>query len=162
MADDTDIPTLRRILHDHRRIAVVGISAEWHRPSYFVGKYLLEHGYVMIPVNPKYAEVLGQRCYPDLKTAAREAGPIEVVDCFRKSEDIPALADDAIAIGAKVLWMQLGVVNQAAARKARAAGLQVVMDRCVKIEHGRLFGGLNWAGVNTRIVSSKRPRQLPY
>lgn len=162
MADDTDIPTLRRILHAHRRIAVVGISAEWHRPSYFVGKYLLEHGYTMIPVNPKYAEVLGARCYPDLKTAAREAGPIEVVDCFRKSEDIPALADDAIAIGAKVLWMQLGVVNEAAARKARAAGLDVVMDRCVKIEHGRLFGGLNWAGVNTRIVSSKRPRQLPY
>lgn len=162
MADDTDIPTLRRILHDNRRIAVVGISAEWHRPSYFVGKYLLEHGYTMIPVNPKYAEVLGRRCYPDLKTAAREAGPIELVDCFRKSEDIPALADDAIAIGARVLWMQLGVVNQAAARKARAAGLEVVMDRCVKIEHGRLFGGLNWAGVNTRIVSSKRPRQLPY
>ncbi|MFN3564892.1 MAG: CoA-binding protein [Burkholderiaceae bacterium] len=162
MADDTDIPTLRRILHDHRRIAVVGISAEWHRPSYFVGKYLIEHGYTMIPVNPKYAEVLGRRCHPDLRTAAREAGPIDLVDCFRKSEDIPALAEDAIAIGAKVLWMQLGVINQAAARRARAAGLAVVMDRCVKIEHGRLFGGLNWAGVNTRIVSSKRPRQLPY
>ncbi len=162
MADDTDIPTLRRILHDNRRIAVVGISAEWHRPSYFVGKYLIEHGYTMIPVNPKYAEVLGRRCYPDLGTAAREAGPIELVDCFRRSEDIPALADAAIAIGARVLWMQLGVVNEAAARKARAAGLEVVMDRCVKIEHGRLFGGLNWAGVNTRIVSSKRPRQLPY
>lgn len=162
MADDTDIPTLRRILHDNRRIAVVGISAEWHRPSYFVGKYLLEHGYTMIPVNPKYSEVLGQRCYPDLNAAAREAGPIDLVDCFRKSEEIPALAEDAIAIGAKVLWMQLGVVNEAAARKARAAGLDVVMDRCVKIEHGRLFGGLNWAGVNTRIVSSKRPRQLPY
>lgn len=162
MADDTDIPTLRRILHENRRIAVVGISAEWHRPSYFVGKYLIEHGYTMIPVNPKYGEVLGQRCYPDLQTAARAAGPIDVVDCFRKSEDIPALAEAAIAIGAKVLWMQLGVVNEAAARKARAAGLAVVMDRCVKIEHGRLFGGLAWAGVNTRIVSSKRPRQLPY
>jgi predicted CoA-binding protein len=162
VADHTDIPTLRRILHDNRRIAVVGISAEWHRPSYFVGKYLLEHGYTMIPVNPKYAEVLGQRCYPDLKTAAREAGSIDLVDCFRKSEDIPALAEDAISIGAKVLWMQLGVVNETAARRARAAGLDVVMDRCVKIEHGRLFGGLNWAGVNTRIVSSKRPRQLPY
>jgi predicted CoA-binding protein len=162
VADDTDIPTLRRILHHSRRIAVVGISAEWHRPSYFVGKYLLEHGYTMIPVNPKYSEVLGQRCYPDLNAAAREAGPIDLVDCFRKSEEIPALAEDAIAIGAKVLWMQLGVVNEAAARKARAAGLDVVMDRCVKIEHGRLFGGLNWAGVNTRIVSSKRPRQLPY
>lgn len=161
MADDTTVEQLRRILHDHRRIAVVGISAEWHRPSYFVGKYLLEHGYAMIPVNPKYTEVLGQRCYPDLRSA-RAAGPIDMVDCFRKAEDIGPLADEAIAIGARCLWMQLGVVNQAAKEKARAAGLDVVMDRCVKIEHGRLFGGLNWAGVNTRIVSAKRPRQLPY
>jgi hypothetical protein len=161
MADDTDISTLRRILHDCRRIAVVGISAEWHRPSYFVGKYLLEHGYTMIPVNPKYTEVLGQRCYPDLPSA-RAAGPIDMVDCFRRSEDIGPLAEQAIAIGARCLWMQLGVMNMAAKERARAAGLEVVMDRCVKIEHGRLFGGLNWAGVNTRIVSSKRPRQLPY
>lgn len=161
MADDTDITALRRILHDNRRIAVVGISAEWHRPSYFVGKYLLEHGYTMIPVNPKYAELLGQRCYPDLG-AARAAGPIDMVDCFRKAEDIGPLAQQAIDIGARCLWMQLGVVNEPAKQRARGAGLDVVMDRCVKIEHGRLFGGLNWAGVNTRIVSSKRPRQLPY
>lgn len=162
MADDTDIPTLRRLLHDCRRIAVVGISAEWHRPSYFVGKYLLEHGYTMIPVNPKYAEVLGQTCYPDVRSAAREAGPIDLVDCFRRSDDIGPLTEDAIAVGAKCLWMQLGVINEVAARRARAAGLEVVQDRCVKIEHGRLFGGLNWAGVNTRVISSKRPRQLPY
>ena len=161
MADSTDIPTLRRLLDDSRRIAVVGISAEWHRPSYFVGKYLLEHGYTMIPVNPKYREVLGQPCYPSL-TAARAAGSIDIVDCFRKAEDIGPLAEEAIAIGAKTLWMQLGVVNQAAAEKARKAGLDVVMDRCVKIEHGRLFGGLNWAGVNTRVISARRPRQLPY
>jgi uncharacterized protein len=161
MADDTDIETLRRILHENRRIAVVGISAEWHRPSYFVGKYLLEHGYTMIPVNPKYNEVLGQRCFASL-AAAREAGPIDMVDCFRKSEDIGPIADEAIRIGARCLWMQLSVTNEAAHAKAAAAGLDVVMDRCVKIEHGRLFGGLNWAGVNTRIVSSKRPRQLPY
>ena len=161
MSDDTDIPTLRRILHDNRRIAIVGISAEWHRPSFFVGKYLLEHGYVMIPVNPKYREVLGQPCYPDL-SAARAAGSIDMVDCFRKADDIGPLADQAIAIGAKTLWMQLGVVNQAAAAKASAAGLDVVMDRCVKIEHGRLFGGLAWAGVNTRVISARRPRQLPY
>jgi predicted CoA-binding protein len=161
MADSTDIPTLRRLLDDSRRIAVVGISAEWHRPSYFVGKYLLEHGYTMIPVNPKYREVLGQPCYPSL-TAARAAGSIDIVDCFRKAEDIGPLAEEAIAIGAKALWMQLGVVNHAAAQKARDAGLDVVMDRCVKIEHGRLFGGLNWAGVNTRVISARRPRQLPY
>jgi predicted CoA-binding protein len=115
----------------------------------------------MIPVNPKYNAVLGQRCYPTL-SAAREAGPIDMVDFFRKSEDIGPLADEAVRIGAKCLWMQLSVVNEVAKARAAAAGLDVVMDRCVKIEHGRLFGGLNWAGVNTRIVSSKRPRQLPY
>lgn len=162
MADDTDIPTLRRILHENRRIAIVGISAEWHRPSFFVGKYLLEHGYTMIPVNPKYREVLGRPCYPNLRTAKERAGPIDLVDCFRPATDIGPLADDAVAIGARTLWMQLGLVNEAAARKARAAGLDVVMDRCVKIEHGRLFGGLNWAGVNTRVISARRPRQLPY
>lgn len=162
MADDTDIPTLRRLLHENRRIAVVGISAEWHRPSHFVGKYLIEHGYAMIPVNPKYTEVLGRKCYPDLRAAASEAGPIDMVDCFRKSEDIGPLAQDAIAIGARCLWMQLGVRNDAAAAAARQAGLDVVQDRCVKIEHGRLFGGLNWAGVNTRVISARRPRQLPF
>lgn len=161
MPDTTDIATLRRILRDSRRIAVVGISAEWHRPSFFVGKYLLEHGYTIIPVNPKYRDVLGHVCYPDL-AAARAAGAIDMVDCFRKAEDIGPLAEQAIAIGAKTLWMQLGVVNQAAAAKALAAGLEVVMDRCLKIEHGRLFGGLNWAGVNTRVISARRPRQLPY
>ena len=161
MPDQTDIPTLRRLLHSNRRIAIVGMSAEWHRPSFFVGKYLLEHGYAMIPVNPKYQEVLGQACYPDL-AAARAAGAIDMIDCFRKADDIGPLADQAIAIGAKTLWMQLGIVNQAAAAKASAAGLDVVMDRCVKIEHGRLFGGLNWAGVNTRVISARRPRQLPY
>jgi predicted CoA-binding protein len=160
--DSTDIPTLWRILHDCRRIAVIGISAEWHRPSFFVGKYLIEHGYTMIPVNPKYVDVLGRRCFPDLQSAARDAGPIDLVDCFRRADDIGPIADDAISIGAKCLWMQLGVVNETAAAKARAAGLDVVMDRCVKIEHGRLYGGLAWAGVNTRVISARRPRQLPF
>jgi uncharacterized protein len=162
MADDTDIPTLRGILHDNRRIAVVGISAEWHRPSYFAAKYMLEHGYTVIPVNPKYAAVLGQSCYPDLRTAREKAGPIDMVDCFRRAADIDPLVDEAIAIGARTLWMQLGIVNETAAHKARTAGLMVVMDRCVKIEHARLFGGLSWAGVNTRVISAKRPRQLAY
>jgi predicted CoA-binding protein len=162
MADDTDVPTLRRILSRCRRIAVVGISAEWHRPSFFVGKYLLEHGYTMIPVNPKYAEVLGRRCYPSVTAAAQCGESIDLVDCFRRSEDIGPIAEEAIAGGAKCLWMQLGIRNDAARQRARAAGLDVVMDRCVKIEHGRLFGGLNWAGVNTRLISSRRPRQLPY
>jgi predicted CoA-binding protein len=162
MSDSTDVPTLRRLLQQCRRIAVVGVSADWNRPSHFVAKYLIEHGYTMIPVNPKYPQVLGRPCYPDLATARREAGPIDLVDCFRRASDLEPIARDAVAIGAGCLWMQLGVINEAAAALARAAGLQVVMDRCVKIEHARLFGGLGWAGVNTGIVSAKRPRQLPY
>ena len=154
-----DIQALRRILKESRTIAVVGLSAQWHRPSNFAAKYMLDHGYTVIPVNPQYDEVLGQKCYKNLREIPVK---VDMVDCFRKSADIPPLADDAIAIGAKVLWMQIGVINEPAAEKARAAGLEVVMDRCIKIEHGRLFGGLNWAGVNTRIISAKRPRYLPY
>ncbi len=149
-----DIDGLRRILMKNRTIAVVGLSAHWHRPSYFAAKYMLEHGYTVIPVNPAYTEVLGQACYPSLREVPQ---PVDIVDCFRRAAEIPAIAGDAIAIGAKVLWLQLGVVHPGAARLAEAAGLQVVMDRCVKIEHARLFGGLNWFGVNTGIVSSRRP-----
>ncbi len=148
-----DIATLKRILKTNRVIAVVGLSANWWRPSFFVAKYLQDHGYRVIPVNPAYQEVLGEKCYPDLKAVPEK---IDMVDCFRKSAEIPALAEDAIAVGAKCLWMQLGVVNDAAALRAREAGLDVVMDRCVKIEHGRLFGGLNFAGVNTKVISAKR------
>jgi len=154
-----DINTLRRILKENRTIAVVGLSANWWRPSYFAAKYLQEHGYRIVPVNPQYQEVLGETAYKSLRAIPFK---IDVVDCFRKSEEIPALAADAIAIGAKVLWLQLGVVNEAAAEAARKAGLEVVMDRCMKIEHGRLFGGLNWCGVNTKVISAKRPNYLPY
>jgi uncharacterized protein len=154
-----DINTLRRILSQNRVIAVVGLSADWFRPSYFAAKYMLEHGYAVIPVNPRYAEVLGEKCYKSLRDIPVK---VDIVDCFRKTEDIPPICDDAIAIGAKVLWQQLGVRNEAAAAKARAAGLDAVVDRCVKIEHGRLFGGLNWVGVNTGVISAKRPRWLAY
>ena len=154
-----DINTLRRILSQSRVIAVVGLSADWFRPSYFAAKYMQEHGYTVIPVNPRYPEVLGQKCYRSLREIP---GKVDLVDCFRKTEDIPPIAEDAIAIGAKVLWQQLGVQNEAAAARARAAGLDAVTDRCVKIEHGRLFGGLNWVGVNTRVISAKRPRWLAY
>lgn len=149
-----DIAGLRRILARSRTLAVVGLSAQWYRPSYFAAKYMQDHGYRIIPVNPRYTEVLGEKCYPDLRSIPE---PVDVVDCFRKSPEIPPLAEDAIAIGAKVLWMQLGIVNQEAAGRAVAAGLDVVMNRCVKIEHARLLGGLNWAGVNTGVISSKRP-----
>ncbi len=154
-----DINTLRRILRESRVLAVVGLSADWFRPSYFAAKYMLEHGYRVIPVNPKYREILGQKCFPSLREIKEK---VDIVDIFRKTQDVPPIADDAIAIGARVLWQQLGVKNEAAAQKARAAGLEAVMDRCVKIEHGRLFGGLNWVGVNTRVISAKRPRWLAY
>jgi len=154
-----DINTLRRILKQNHTIAIVGLSANWWRPSYFAAKYLQEHGYRIVPVNPQYQEVLGEKCYPRLRDIPFK---VDVVDCFRRSEEIPALAKDAVAIGAKVLWMQLGVINQDAAEMARQAGLEVVMDRCMKIEHGRLFGGLNWCGVNTKVISAKRPNYLPY
>ena len=158
MAIVDDIAGLRRILAQSRTLAVVGLSANWYRPSYFAAKYMQDHGYRIIPVNPSYTEVLGEKCYP---TIAAIPGPIDVVDCFRKAEEIPALARAAVAKGAKVLWMQLGIRNDEAARIARDAGLDVVMDRCVKIEHARILGGLHWAGVNTRIISSRRPASLP-
>jgi uncharacterized protein len=154
-----DINTLRRLLSQNRVIAVVGLSADWFRPSFFAAKYMQEHGYTVIPVNPRYGEILGQKCYKSLRDIPVK---VDIVDCFRKTGDILPICDDAIAIGAKVLWQQLGVKNEAAAAKARAAGLDAVMDRCVKIEHGRLFGGLNWAGVNTGVISAKRPRWLAY
>lgn len=149
-----DVAGLRRVLDDNRVIAVVGLSASWNRPSYFAAKYMLEHGYTVIPVNPGQREILGQKCYPCL---ADIPDRVDIVDCFRRVEDIPPLAEEAIAIGARVLWLQLGIRHDAAAHRASAAGLDVVMDRCVKIEHARLFGGLHWAGVNTRIVSARRP-----
>ena len=149
--DDSD--KIRRILRNSRTVAVVGLSAQWHRPSHFAAKYMQEHGYRVIPVNPMYEEILGEKCYKSLRDIPDK---VDVVDCFRKSAEIPSLADDAIAIGAKVLWMQLGVANAAARAKAEAAGLEVVENRCVKIEHGRFFGGLGWAGVNTKVISAKR------
>ena len=152
-----DIPGLRRILATAKVIAIVGLSAQWFRPSYFAAKYMLEHGYTVIPVNPNYKEILGQRCYKSLRDIPVA---VDIVDCFRKTADIAPIAEDAIAIRAKVLWQQLGVKNVAAAHKAEAAGLEAVMDHCVKIEHARLFGGLNWAGVNTRVISAKRPKYI--
>jgi len=154
-----DINTLRRILRESKVIAVVGLSADWFRPSYFAAKYMQEHGYRVIPVNPRYKEILGEKCYPSVREVP---GKIDIVDVFRKTADVMPIAEDAIAVRAKVLWQQLGVKNEEAAARARKAGLEAVIDRCVKIEHGRLFGGLNWVGVNTRVISAKRPRWLAY
>jgi hypothetical protein len=157
MADD--IQSLRRILAENRTIAMVGLSADWFRPSYFAAKYMLEHGYRVIPVNPRYAggEILGQKVYAALADIPTR---VDLVDVFRRTDDVPPIAEQAIAIGAKALWQQIGVKNDAAAARVEAAGLDTVMDRCVKIEHARLFGGLNWVGVNTRVISAKRPRYI--
>ncbi len=148
-----DIPTLRRILGSCRTIAMVGLSADWFRPSYFAAKYLQEHGYRIIPVNPRYDEVLGERCYARLEDIPE---PVDMVDVFRKAADVLPIAHSAVAIGAKCLWQQLGVVNREADELVRAAGLDSVFDRCVKIEHARLFGGLHWVGVNTKVISARR------
>lgn len=149
-----DIAGLRTLLLETRSIAVVGLSANWHRPSFFAAKYMQDHGYTIVPVNPAYDEILGQRCYPSLRDVPV---PIDMVDVFRKPQDVLPLVDDAIAIGAKSFWLQLGVINPEAAKRAEAAGMKVIMDRCVKIEYARLFGGLNWFGVNTGVISAKRP-----
>ena len=164
------ISTLRDVLGHCRTIAVVGLSPQWHRPSFFASKYMQSHGYRVVPVNPLVAReggsILGERCFASVVEAAQaiaqQGGRIDLVDCFRKSDDIPPLAEEAIAIGARCLWLQLGVVSEEAAERAEDAGLQVIQNRCVKIEHARLFGGLGWAGVNTRVISAKRPQQLPY
>jgi predicted CoA-binding protein len=155
----SDIDTLRRILATSRTIAVVGLSADWFRPSFFAAKYMQEHGYRVIPVNPKYPQILGERCYPSLTDIQEQ---VDIVDVFRRTEDVLPIARQAVEIGAKVVWQQLGVINEQADQLVRGHGLDSVMDRCVKIEHARLFGGLNWAGVNTRVISAKRPRWLAY
>ena len=153
----SDIPTLRRILAESKIIAVVGLSADWFRPSFFAAKYMQAHGYRIVPVNPRYPDILGEKAYKSLVDIPFK---VDVVDCFRKTADIVPIAREAIAIGAKVLWQQLGVINDEAEQLACAAGLESVMDRCVKIEHARLFGGLGWVGVNTGVVSAKRPRHI--
>jgi predicted CoA-binding protein len=150
-----DLDTLRRILATNRTIAVVGLSADWFRPSYFAAKYMQAHGYTVIPVNPKYTEILGCRAFASLREIPVK---VDMVDVFRRTADVLPIARDAIAIGARTLWQQLGVVNEEAAALAREAGLETVSDRCVKIEHARLFGGLGWAGVDTGVISAKRPR----
>lgn len=158
---DADI---RDILKRVRTIAMVGASANWVRPSNFAMKYLQGKGYRVIPVNPGQAgkQILGETVYADL---ADIPDPFEMVDVFRASNAAAALMDRVIEIkdakGVDVVWMQLGVRDDAAAERGEAAGLRVVMDRCPKIEYGRLFGELGWCGVNSRIISAKRPRMRP-
>jgi len=141
-----------RILQQYRRVAVVGLSSNPYRPSHFVAVYLAQHGYEITPVNPTESEILGRKSYPSLKEVPQ---PLEIVDIFRNLAAIPAIVSEAIECGAKVIWMQLGLIHEAAARQAREAGLQVVMDRCIKIEHARFAGGLNQMGLNGGLLSSR-------
>lgn len=152
MTSDAD---LRRILRSCRTVAVVGLSDQWHRPSFFVAKYLQQHGYRVIPVNPRLAggRILGEAVHASLDDIGE---PVDLVDVFRRSEDVPPIAEQAVRIGAKCLWQQIGVTSEQGDAIARAAGLDSVLDRCTKIEHARLFGGLHWAGVNTGVLSAQR------
>jgi predicted CoA-binding protein len=153
--DRYDDAYLRKILRESKTIAMVGLSANWNRPSYFAAKYLLDRGYKVIPVNPAAAgqEILGQKVYASLDELPQKA---DMVDIFRNTEAAGPITDDAIKHGAKVVWMQLGVVNDAAAKRAEAAGLKVVMNRCPKIEHSRLTGSIEWHGIASGVISSRK------
>lgn len=154
-----DDDLIRRVLKDTRTIAMAGASPNWVRPSNFAMKYLQGKGYQVHPINPGHAgkEIWGRMTYAAL---ADVPAPIEMLDIFRNSEAAGQLVDEAIALkdekGIKIIWMQLGVINEAAAKRAEDAGMIVIMDRCPKIEYGRLFGELGWCGVNSGIISSKR------
>ncbi|MBM3601490.1 MAG: CoA-binding protein [Alphaproteobacteria bacterium] len=149
---------IRKVLKGVKTIAMVGASTNWNRPSYFAMKYLQQKGYRVIPVNPSAAgeEILGEKVMASL---AEIPVPVDMVDVFRNSAAAGPIADQAIAIGAKVLWMQLGVRNDEAAARAEKAGLTVIMNRCPKIEYGRLCGELGWHGFNSGVISSKRRKE---
>jgi uncharacterized protein len=146
---------LRRILRDTKTIAMVGASANWNRPSYFAMKYLLGRGYEIIPVNPVAAgqKILGQKVYGSLADLPKK---VDMVDIFRNSQSAGPITDEAIEHGAKVVWMQLGVRNDQAAKRAEDAGLKVVMNRCTKIEHSRLSGTIEWHGIASGVITSKK------
>jgi predicted CoA-binding protein len=146
-----------RLLQNAKTIAMVGLSADPMRPSHFAAIYMQSEGYDIIPVNPRLAgqQILGQTVYASLLDIPKDR-TIDIVDVFRKPEDVPAVLDEALQIGAPVFWMQLGIVNEDAAARARSAGMEVVMNRCVKIEHARFFGGLNLVGMNTGVITSRR------
>ena len=157
--DSYDDASIRGILREVRTIALVGAAAIWTRPSFFAMKYLQAKGYRVIPVNPKEAgkTILNETVYAELKDVPVK---VDMVQVFRRSETVGPVADEAIEIGAKVLWMQLGVRNDDAAATAEAAGLKVVMNRCPKIEYGRLSGEIGWLGVNTKVITSKRTKRI--
>jgi len=151
---------VRRILERYRRIAVVGLSPRPDRPSHRAMVHMRAAGYDVIPVNPSCDEVFGIPCAATLEEAAAR-GPLEIVDIFRKPADVPPIVDEAIRLGAKVVWMQLGIREPESAQRARDAGLEVVEDRCIKMEHCRFFGGLNVVGLSTGVIGSRRMGPMP-
>ncbi len=140
-----------------RTVAIVGLSPDPLRASYFIGYYLKRHGYKIVPVNPKETEILGEKSYPSLKDIPF---PVDVVDVFRRPDAVPAIAREAVAIGAKALWLQFNVISPEAAKIAEDGGLTVVMDRCMKVEHARHLGRMHWLGFNTGRITARRERQL--
>ena len=153
LARHQDTDTIQRVLHTAKTVAVVGLSANELRASHFVGYYLQRHGYRVIPVNPREDEVLGQRSYPDLAAIGE---PVDIVNVFRAPSALPGIVAEAVATGASTLWCQFGVIDLDAAATAADAGLGVVMDRCIKVEHARYLGRMHWLGFNTQRVTSVR------
>jgi predicted CoA-binding protein len=151
-----DPEAIQRVLHHARTIAVVGLSKNELRASYFVGYYLRRHGYRVVPVNPRETEILGQKCYPSLQEARDDVGPIDIVNVFRAPAALPGIVDETIAVGASALWCQFGVINVEAAQTATDAGVTVIMDRCIKVEHARFIGRMHWLGFNTSRITSVR------
>jgi predicted CoA-binding protein len=145
--------TIQRVLHTARTIAIVGLSGNELRASYFVGYYLKRHGYRVIPVNPRETQILGETCYPSL---AEVPEPVDGVNVFRAPDALPGIAQETVAIGAGTLWCQFGVINLEGARIAEAGGVTVIMDRCIKVEHARYVGRMHWLGFNTQRVTSVR------
>jgi predicted CoA-binding protein len=145
--------TIQRVLHGGSTVAIVGLSGNELRASYFVGYYLKRHGYRVIPVNPRETSILGETCYPSLPDVPER---VDIVDVFRAPDALPGIARDAVAIGAGTLWCQFGVVNEEGARIAEDGGLTVVMDRCLKVEHARYIGRMHWLGFNTQRITSVR------
>ncbi len=148
-----DPQAIQRVLHTARTIAIVGLSPNELRASYFVGYYLKRHGYRVIPVNPRESEILGEKCYASLLDIP---GPVDVVDVFRAPDALPGIAREAVAIHAGALWCQYGVINAEGAQIAEAGGVPVIMDRCLKVEHARYVGRMHWLGFNTERVTSVR------
>ncbi len=151
-----DSSAIRDILATTQTIAVVGLSTERTKASNMVASYLQDEGYRIVPVNPRASEILGETCYPDLKSIPFS---VDVVDIFRPTSETPGIVEDAIQIGAKAVWFQLRLIDLPSAERARAAGLTVIVDRCIKMEHGRYCGALHWAGMNTELVSAQRRRR---